>query len=257
MSAEVKTKLTIEYIPSATVEPVIVVKEGDTIEHATTLMRLHNFSQLPIMRGTGKRPIGVVSWRSVAKALLVDQRATLKACVDKSVAQVQLDDPLLELIPRITQDDYVLVVKENKEISGIVTSADLGDALLALTRPYLLVSECEDALRNLVSRCLELSILGEEDVRGSILSSSKAFSGQPEELAFGDLVKVLKKEQIWAATSARIDQQALGDALNEVAWLRNRVMHFRELETRAESVRDQLPHIIAEVKALNASLTVS
>ncbi len=110
------------------------MKASDTLERAVTLMRLHNFSQLPVMRG--KRPRGVVSWRSIGRALLKNSSAKLEDCIDDSVASVGLGDDLLETIDRINQDDYVLVVKKNGDISGIVTSADLGDALAAIARTY-------------------------------------------------------------------------------------------------------------------------
>ncbi|MEW1962956.1 CBS domain-containing protein [Microbacterium sp. NPDC077644] len=247
---ETNLRLRVDYVPSATIEPVITVRASDTLERAVTLMRLHNFSQLPVMRGKGKRPEGVVSWRSIGRELLRNAAAELKDCIDDSVAIVNLDDDLLETIDRINQDDYVLVVKENGDISGIVTSADLGDALAAIARPYLLVSQCEDAMRHFIRRGLELSIINAGDINRATLSKGRAFAGAVDDLPFGDLINILSMEALWKGSSFRTDPSALRADLNLAAQLRNEIMHFRDHTPKTEAVRDRLPFVIAELRSV-------
>lgn len=244
---EVSGRLRIDYVPSATVEPVITVKVSDTLDRAVALMRLHNFSQLPVMRGKGKRPYGVVSWRSIGRALLEDSAAKLEDCIDTSVAKAELDDDLLETIDRINQDDYVLVVKGNGDISGIVTSADLGDTLAAIARPYLLVSQCEDAMRTLIRRCIDLAVIGAADVNDATLSKDRAFKGEVADLPFGDLINILGLDAIWQASTFRTDPKTLRADLGLTAQLRNEIMHFRKHSAATEALRDRLPYVIAEV----------
>lgn len=247
------TQLTLEFIPSATVEPVIFVRERDTLDKATTLMRTHNFSQLPVLRGKGKRPTGIVSWRSVAKALLSNPRAVLDDCIEP-VSPVPIDTPLLEVIPTITEKDLVLVVKANQDISGIVTSADLGDVLADIARPYLLVSRCEAALRELVQKCLELGVVSAVDVSDRMMSSDSEFSGDPASLTFGDLLNTLKLDAIWSFATLRTDRATLQGAMGDVVELRNAVMHFRTLTEKHKSVIARVPYVTDEIEALAASI---
>ena len=92
MENESEARLRVDFIPSATVEPVITVKESDSLERAAALMRLHNFSQLPVMRGRGKQPRGVISWRSIGQMMLSNSDAQLKDCIDATVKIVAVDD---------------------------------------------------------------------------------------------------------------------------------------------------------------------
>lgn len=247
---ETNLRLRVDYVPSATIEPVITVRESDTLERAVTLMRLHNFSQLPVMRGKGKRPKGVVSWRSIGRALLKNGSAELKDCIDHSVAKVGLDDDLLEIIGRINQDDHVLVVKENGDISGIVTSADLGDALAAIARPYLLVSQCENAMRQFIRRCIDLAIIDEADVNEATLSRERPFAGVVDDLPFGDLINILSLSVLWSASSFRTDPVALRADLSRAGKLRNEIMHFRDHTPETEALRERLPNVIAEIQSV-------
>lgn len=254
MDNETDHRLRVDFIPSATVEPVITVKEKDTLERAASLMRLHNFSQLPVMRG--KRAVGIVSWRSIGQAMLDNSAAQLSDCVDRTVVTVKVSDSLIETIDRINEQDYVLVAKTNDDISGIITSADLGDTLASIARPYLLISQCEEALRGLIRQCLESAVLSGEEVAKAMLSSTRTFDGEVDDLPFGDLVNVLKTDAVWEASSFRTDAATLRKELNDVAQLRNEIMHFRKHSDHTLGVRSRLPFIVNEVKALSRGLAL-
>lgn len=247
---EANQRLRIDYVPSATIEPVITVKVSDSLERAVSLMRLHNFSQLPVMRGKSKKPHGVVSWRSVGRALLANSSANLEDCIESSIAIVELDDDLLETIDRINQDDYVLVRKKNGDISGIVTSADLGDTLAAIARPYVRISQCEEALRELIRRCLDESVITERDVIQAIRSKDRVFAGEVDDLPFGDLTNILSIDAIWEVSSFRTDPRTLRHHLGLVAQLRNEIMHFRKHSDETEAVRDRLGFVVDEIRSL-------
>lgn len=170
------------------------------------------------------------------------------------VARVQITDDLIETIDRVNADDYVLVIKSNGDLSGIVTSADLGAALADIARPYLLILQCEEALRDLVRLCLERAIVSPDDITEAMQSKERTFKGEIADLPFGDLVKVATHPPIWSASSHRTDRSVLLDELGEVARLRNEVMHFREHSPASVRVQARLNGVIAEVLSLTAGL---
>lgn len=82
---DTNARLAMDFIPSATLEPVITVAETDTLAKARTLMELNNFSQLPVVKGKGNRAVGIVSWQSIGKALLQNPNSKLDQCIDRSI----------------------------------------------------------------------------------------------------------------------------------------------------------------------------
>lgn len=167
---------------------------------------------------------------------------------------VVVDDDLLEAIDRINQQDYVLVVKKNQDLSGIITSADLGEALAAIARPYLLISQCEEAVRKLIRRCLELGVLSGDEIKEAALSPRYVIDGDIDDLPFGDLVNVLNTDTVWKASSFRTDAATLRAELNDVARLRNEVMHFRKHSAHTLAVGSRLSAVVGELKSLTRGL---
>lgn len=131
-----------------------------------------------------------------------------------------------------------------------MTSADLGDTLAAIARPYLRISQCEDTLRELIRRCLDESVITERDVTRAILSKDRVFTGEVDELPFGDLTNILSIDAIWEASSFRTDPTTLRHHLGLVAQLRNEIMHFRKHSEETEAVRDRLGFVIDEIRSL-------
>ncbi|WP_104198607.1 HPP family protein [Cryobacterium sp. Y29] len=232
-----RVRLNVAYIPASKVQPVVTVKETDELDRARTLMEVHDFSQLPVVRGRGTRPIGVVSWATIGRALLRNSKAALIDCIDVSIKSVPLDSDLLEAIPVINRDGYVLVVNPEGDISGIVTSADLGDALADLAGPFLSVAECERMMRDLIADCLARAHLDVERVT-LILKMAEPFDGNVAGLAFGELVTLLVTPDVWALLEGGYERNVMADQLNQVSEIRNRIMHFRDLEEEQRETAD-------------------
>lgn len=243
-------RLTIDFIPSATLEPVITIAETDTLARARTLMEVNDFSQLPVVKGKGNRAVGVVSWQSIGKALLSNPDAELAECIDRSVRKVAVDSDLVSAIGTVNTDGYVLVTRDHGAISGIVTSADLGDALAGIAGPYLSISGCENAMRQLVLGCLAEGALDAGDVTSAVLDVNKTFDGDVNDLTFGDLVNVLALTKAWAAIGKGYDKGVLVDQLNRVCALRNKIMHFRKQDEKDEVTAVLLPSVVRVLERL-------
>jgi predicted transcriptional regulator len=244
MHSKDEVRLNVAYIPASKIQPVITIRASDGLDRVRTLMEVNEFSQLPVVRGKGTRPIGVVSWATIGQSLLRNREATLADCIDLSIRSVSLDSDLLDAIPAINRDGYVLVVDLKGDISGIVTSADLGDALADLAGPFLSVAECERTMRNLVSVCIERSHLDVKRIT-SILKNAEPFDGNVAGLTFGELVTLLVTPDVWALIGAGYERNVMADQLNRVSEIRNKIMHFRELDGEQRDTADHVARVTA------------
>lgn len=253
---DLTAQLTMDFIPSATRTPVVTVAENDTLARARTLMELNDYSQLPVIRGKSRQAVGIVSWQSIGKALLRDPKADLGQCIDRSIKQVAIDSDLIAAIETVNADGYVIVVGHHKTISGIVTSADVGEALAGIARPYLSISACEQALRRLVDACIQNRFLDRDDVDSTLLDANKSFDGDVNTLAFGDLVNILNLPAAWQAVGAGYEKKALLDQIYRVGSLRNKIMHFRKQNTEDEELALLLPSVVTVLTQMVAFASV-
>jgi CBS domain-containing protein len=115
----------ISSLASANRVPIYVAPDA-TLQQVATLMMSNDFSQLPVM--TGPRDLkGVVGWKTIGTRLALKRPiATAKDCMDAAVF-LSASEPLFSAISVIADHDYVLVLKQDKTICGIVTASDLNE----------------------------------------------------------------------------------------------------------------------------------
>ena len=151
----------------------ISVKPTDPINVATTIMQMHDFSQLPVMQSDFTVD-GIVSWKTIGtRTALGKEIREVRHCTDPAV-EVNSDARLFDAIGDIREHGYVLVRDTRNRISGIVTTSDLADQFVQLARPFLLIGEIEGHLRNMLHRKFTL-----EELRGG------ASGGEPVEPLVG------------------------------------------------------------------------
>lgn len=200
---------------------IVSVTPNDPIQRATTLMLANDFSQLPVM--TGARDVkGVVSWKSIGARLALDQ--TCQECQDAMEdAQIVSDDvSLLDAVDTITDYDYVLVEKNDKTISGLVTSSDLSAQFKNMSEPFLLVGEIENGIRNLLHGRFNRQEL--QDAMHAVDEARQVSS--PSDLTFGEYIRLLEPEEKWAKLELNIERKEFIRQLNRIREIRNDVMHF-------------------------------
>lgn len=204
-------------LPAAHHAPVTVAPD-DPLEKATTLMQMEDYSQLPVMNGP-RTVKGIVSWRSIGRAFAHGKApSTVRDCVvEAHVVDTTL--PLSDATDAIHKHEFVLVRDETKEITGIVTAADLAHEFKGLAHPFLLIGEIEHHLRNLVRGKFTVDELreasgGDEDISG------------PEGLTFGGYCRLLERPDAWKKLGLRIDRAEFIKRLDLVRKIRNEVMHF-------------------------------
>lgn len=196
----------------------VSVSRDDPLMKATTIMRLEDYSQLPVM--PNQRDVkGVVSWASIGAAHAQGKSPSkVRECmVEPHVIDIHM--PLADAADVIYKHDYVLVRGQDKTVTGIVTAVDLAYEFKQLTQPFLLIGEIEHHLRNLirgrfsVEEFIEASG-GDEGVRG------------PDDLTFGGYCRLLQPNEAWSRLGLEVDHSVFKTRLEVLRQIRNDVMHF-------------------------------
>ena len=211
------------------------VSPSAPIQQAYTVMLLRKYSQLVVANQPTPRQQdikGVVSFQSMAKALMNGKPTTVGDCVDKEVSFAQSHDDLKSVVSQLSENDVVLVIGLDKRLQGIVTAWDLAEEFAELVDPFKRIGEIEERLRALVG-----GRLGKDKVVEFLRDpglSGKDPMAELEELTMGELQRVLEFPGHWDALGLVFDRGVFIGALNKVRDYRNRLMHFRDPLTEAE-----------------------
>ena len=212
---------------------VVCVKPDDQIEKAYTLMGLQGYSQLAV--ANSERPVGtaikgIVSYRSIAEALMHGSAATVNDCVEPC-PQVSIDDDIGVVIDHLRNNDVVLVIGADKRLAGVVTPWDLAQEFAKLTEPFKYIEEIETRLGLLVHERLDAEWT-------EVLEGLAIREGGPiDSLTMGDLVKIVEHPDYWRKLEMPYDRATFAAWLNDVREFRNRLMHFRDPLEPAETTR--------------------
>ncbi len=196
----------------------VSVTPNDSLVKAITLMRIDDYSQLPVM--TNEREVkGVVSWRSIGEAQADARNPTVVRECMENAHEVDTRMMLADATERICSHGYVLIRGEDRKITGIVTAADLADQFKQRAHPFLLIGEIEHHLRNLVRR----KFTKDEFVEAS--GGDEHVNG-PDDLTFGGYCRLLQNEESWSKLKLNVDRKELIKRLNTIRLIRNEIMHF-------------------------------
>ena len=201
---------------------VLTITRDQTVEEATTMMMTHGYSQLPVTQNM-RRIDGMISWRSMGRA-----RARGAACKFvrdclEDVHVIDQDALFFEAVDAITEKEVLLVLGEDKRVTGIVTTADLSREYHQKAEPFLLLGEVEDRIRILISKSFSV----DEIKQASNPTDRTRGIENASDLTFGEYVRLLESPENWQKLGLKIDRSLLVELLNEVREVRNDVMHFR------------------------------
>jgi hypothetical protein len=200
---------------------IVSVAPDKTLAEAVTLMMGNDFSQLAVM--TNERDVkGIISWKSVGIRLALGRTGDFVRDFMDDHHEVGASISIFDAISLIQAFDYVLVRGEHDKITGIVTGSDLSLQFQSLSEPFLLLSEIENLLRNMIGESFS-----EEDL------VSARDPGDPErkiqnvsDLTFGEYVRLLQNPDQWAKFNVHIDRIIFCKQLDAIREIRNNVMHF-------------------------------
>jgi len=199
---------------------VVGVSPQDSLEKAQSLMMRYDFSQLAVM--SGSRDLrGAVTWESIAQARIRNPQAALKEAIELAEV-VRAGDDLLEKIPRVVDAGFVFVQGPDRQITGIVTTADLSNQFSTLAKPFFILGEIERRLRRIIDGAFTLEELGKcvdpSDASRQVRSAA--------DLTIGECVRLLEHPEAWHRTGWALDRKEFIEALKAVRDTRNEVMHF-------------------------------
>lgn len=199
---------------------VVSVGPEEEIATAVTKMMLNDYSQLPVM--IGDRDVkGVITWSSIGSRAVLQGVSGRTADFMEPPVILDDDGSIFEAIPVIVRRDFVLIRSRDRRISGIVTAADLSLQFRMLTEPFLLLSEIETYVRNMIGKKFTPKELGEvRDPNSPRTIKSVA------DLTFGEYVRLLQRPDNWARMESRLDRATVCGQLEKVSMIRNQVMHF-------------------------------
>ena len=198
-----------------------------SLQIAYTKMVRYKYSQLVVASSKEPRQQdikGIVSFQSIATALMNGKPATVGDCMDKDVSYAQGDTDLKSVLTQLSANDVVLVIGQDKRLQGIVTAWDLAEEFANLVDPFKRIGEIEERLQALIG-----IRLGKDKV-AEFLRDDGSSGDNPivklSELTMGELERVLEFPGHWEALRLAFDRGLFISALSEVRDCRNRLMHF-------------------------------
>lgn len=196
------------------------VRLDDTLERAQALMMRNDYSQLAVQ--SGPRDLrGAISWESIAQTKIRKPDADLRDVIFTPEV-VGLNDDLLARIPMIVDASFVFVQAPDRQISGIVTTADLSNEFATLAKPFFLLAEVERRLRRLIDRHFSpdelATIVDPGDIERSAASAS--------DLTLGECARLLEEPGRWSRLSWALDRPIFIGQLHDIRLIRNDIMHF-------------------------------
>lgn len=231
---------------SAANQGVVSVNPNDSLSCVITKMMIHDYSQLPVM--TSERSVhGMISWRSLGVHLSLKREGTEARHAMQPPEIVRHDVSIFDVIGIVAQHDYVLVRDATSKIAGIVTATDLSEQFRSLTEPFLLLSEIENHIRNLIGANFSQADL--VSVRDP--ADSREVQGVAD-LTFGEYVRLIEEPSRWERLGLGIDRATFCERLEFIRKVRNDVMHFDPDGIQSDQLRG-LREFSRALRLLNGS----
>ena len=180
---------------------ILSVPPDTTVAEAIKLMRAHDYSQVPVLAGDAV--LGIFSYRSLVTNLLKMGRMTEffgDLPVDEFMEAFTFVQPsndweaLLELLNR----DNGVLVGDQDHLQGIVTTMDVLTFLHRIAHPFVVLSEIELSLRQVIGNCVT-----EEQLQACIQTSmAKKYSpdelpSRLENMTFNDYIQIIGDGRNW------------------------------------------------------------
>jgi CBS domain-containing protein len=210
--------LTIGNLPSAS-KTVSSVTPDATFAEAITLMIIEDYSQLAVLSGP-RNLKGAVSWKSIAKARNANPDAKLSEAIFRA-AEVLYTADLISALPLIQSREFVFVLGADRSVTGIVTVADVVEVYGQMASPFFMIGRIDQRLRRLIEATFLLKKIialcdpnGERDIN------------RCDQLTMGDYQRILENTDCWDKLGWALDRKLFCARLNEIAQVRNNLMHF-------------------------------
>lgn len=211
---------------------LLYVNREATIKEVITLMMQHNYSQIPILNNTQRKAEGIVSWKSIGKAISLNKNPQRAYDCKEDVDLVKLDTPLLEVVDKVIKKEVVLVKDSEEIVCGIITASDIAAAFQKQAEPFFLLEQIEKQIRFILCNCDIESIKLYLDMEKCEKTINDIY-----DLTFGQYLIALQNETFFNTLGISIDRSAFVNLLDSVRQIRNYVMHFSPDPLTSEDLR--------------------
>ena len=225
-------------------QDLVTISPQESVANAMTLMKEHNFSQLPVT--VGSYVLGVFSYRSFATGLLLmgDINEPIRDLpveeFVESLQFVQASDNWEAILTHLNQDDGVLV-GTHQELEAILTAMDGLTYLADITNPFVWLAEIERSLRRIIRACIPTHYELQECIRNALAKRYDAhrLPTRISEMNFNDYIMLIEHGENWAKFAIAFGESSayrgrLGRRLREIRDLRNVVFHFKRKLTQKD-----------------------
>ncbi|MBS1525005.1 MAG: CBS domain-containing protein [Bacteroidetes bacterium] len=230
---------------------LITVNRDTSIATATTLMNMHNYSQLPILNNS-RDVDGIISWKSIGRALALGKDCKKVTDCKEDVVILEHDELLFNAVKVILENEVVLVRQKDRTISGIVTATDISEQFISMAEPFLIIEQIENHIRKMFDKKFS-----PEDLTFSFSQDEKPKEIRSlADLAFGQYVKLVEDPKKFEKIKINVDRVMLANQLEEVRKIRNEVMHFSTEEITQQN-RDMLRQTLNFLHTITSTLDES
>ena len=146
---------------------------------------------------------------------------------------VRHDISIFDVLRIVSQHDYVLVKDTTPRIAGIVTATDLSQQFRDLSEPFLLISEIENHIRNMIGRCFTVV-----EIAAARDQADPREIQNVADLSFGEYERLLQRQENWQRLNVMLDRAYFCDKLEFVRKVRNDVMHFDSDGIKPDQLRE-------------------
>lgn len=221
----------LEQVTTANPEDPEVVQSDEALQTALERMFEMDYSQLPVEESG--EIIGAVSYRSISRVLKsFDGIDISRQPVGVAVEQpefVNTDRDIYELFETLALDDYVLLGSP-EQLEGIMTRYDVFTFLEYQVRPFLLMGEIEESLRQIFDN--EYTDI-EEQIQVTFADRAEHDDSYdpPESLhkfSFWEYQTFISKNWDDLSPHFPTDSDLTVSMVEELGKIRNALFHFRE-----------------------------
>lgn len=211
----------VRLLPSANRKPVKVNLDC-TLQEATTLMLMYDYSQLPVMSSDYKVE-GLITWETIGNNLIHGGEKTLvRHFMKKDVTEITHEMSIFDAVKIIINKEVVLVRNEKNHICGLVTATDISEQFITIAEPFLILEQIENHIRKLLNGKFSADKLKEISIEDESSRKVESIS----DLTFGEYIRLMENPENWEGMNLNIDRSTLIKRLDEIRRIRNDVMHF-------------------------------
>lgn len=131
----------------------LTVQSHETVLEAIDRLRAHDYNQLPVVDGQGCCHGEVVTFDTIAQAVLSMDAKPSELRVKDAIKQVDTysaDDDLLTTLHAIQRSDFALIVGEGDKLTGIVTTADTTSYFHRYAGDLMIIEGIEESVKGAI-----------------------------------------------------------------------------------------------------------